>query len=86
MPSTPVGLRKGSTLDVRFRVCDASRDVLEAELRVASRLVTKALASTHGGCVPFRVLIAERRAHVAVRLRVRDDAGLWSRVARVTVR
>ena len=78
-----------TTLDVRFRVCDGSRAVLRAELRLtargSSRTVSSSLASTHGGCLPFRLRVDRRRAST-LRLRVRDDESLWSTSVRRTLR
>jgi glucose/arabinose dehydrogenase len=80
-----LAIRGGSTLDVRFRVCDGSRAPLLAELHVSGhgvyRSVVSPLVSTRGGCLPFR-LRAARVAAGTLRLRVRNDSGLWSATLR----
>jgi len=95
VPLTPpriVALRVlgGATLDVRFRVCDASRAPLEARLSltargVATRSSTTALSSTHGGCLPFRLRASRGRA-ATVWLRLRDDEGLVGATVRQSLR
>jgi hypothetical protein len=79
----------GAVVDVRFRICDASRATLLAELHLtghaSSRSLTPTLASTRGGCRPFRLEVNRRRAS-NLRLRVRDDEGLWSVSVRRTLR
>ncbi len=74
-------LRGGRTLDVRFRVCDATRAPLLAELHVTGHgrygSVVSPLVSTRGGCLPYRLQVT-RGAATTLRLRVRDGAGLWS--------
>ncbi len=78
-----------ATLSVRFRVCDGTRDTLRAEVRLTGkgpgRVVAVALPSTRGGCLPFRLQVARGGASL-VRLRVRNDSGLWSLAARQTLR
>ena len=88
-PSAPrlvsLTVRGGAPLDVRFRVCDGSRAPLLAELHVTGggtfRSVLAPLVSTRGGCLPYRLQVDWGRGST-LRLRVRDDQGLWS----VTVR
>ena len=80
-------VRTRPLLDLRFRVCDGSRDVLGAELRVTSggstTVRTAVLLSTHGGCRPYRLLVKAGRVLPRLRLRVRDDRGLWSNNVRI---
>lgn len=84
-PSPPrlvsVTVRGGPTMDVRFRVCDTSRDALLAEVRLSGghvwHSVVDPLVSTRGGCLPFKLQVPREGASM-LRLRVRDDAKLWS--------
>jgi serine/threonine-protein kinase len=84
-----VAVRGGATLDVRFRVCDASRAPLLAELHVTGRgtfrSVVAPLVSTRGGCLPYRLQVDRARAST-LRLRIRDDDGLWSATYRRLLR
>jgi hypothetical protein len=79
-----------AVIDLRFRVCDVSRAPLVAEVRLTVHgsiqpPATTTLGSTRGGCRAFR--LAMNRLHAAfLRLRVRDDAGLWSPSVRRTLR
>jgi hypothetical protein len=76
-------LRRRGLVDVRFRVCDGSRDELLAEFLVVrprpERRTLRALASTRGGCRSFRLAAAAPGSSLA-RLRVRDDQKRWSNV------
>jgi len=84
-----VTVRGGTTLDVRFRVCDASRAPLLAELHVTGRgtfrSVVASLVSSRGGCLPYRLQVDRARASM-LRLRIRDDDGLWSATYRRLLR
>jgi NHL repeat len=84
-PSAPrlvsATVRGGKILDVRFRVCDGSRAPLLAELHLTGRHLYGSalvpLASTRGGCLPYRLRVARGSASM-LRLRVRDEDRLWS--------
>lgn len=79
----------GRVLDVRFRVCDGSRAELLMELHLTAPglagSVVSPLGSTHGGCRPYRFRVTPGRA-ATLRLRVRDDEGLWSTPVRRALR
>ena len=76
----------------RLRACDDSRASLVAQIRVSVRdggtpsrtsLLTRALASTAGGCRPYRIswrLAGSpiQPSRVIARVRIRDAKGAWS--------